>query len=273
MGADARLALDLDELDEPDRCTAEFLVALSAYLGGQAEEARQGFERVRDLAHACGAHPARVLALSELSLLASDEGDWERARELSELAAGVVRQRGLEELSLLAPALCCAALVSAHFDEPDSSAAVLQQAQTLFAVSVEPPTWAGVQCWETLARAALTRGDASAARTLLSEAQTLLVESEDEQLRARVDLTWRRVAGRPLDVTPATTLTRAELRVLQLLPTHLSFAQIGQQLFVSRNTVKTQAVSAYRKLGVGSRSEAVERAQALNLIAPAAALR
>jgi LuxR family maltose regulon positive regulatory protein len=54
--------------------------------------------------------------------------------------------------------------------------------------------------------------------------------------------------------------------VLQLLPTHLSFAQIGQQLFVSRNTVKTQAVSAYRKLGVGSRSEAVEKARALSLI-------
>jgi LuxR family maltose regulon positive regulatory protein len=129
-----------------------------------------------------------------------------------------------------------------------------------------------VQCREALARAALDLGDTTGARTLLSEGQSLLSD-DDAPLRERLDVTWRRVAGRPLDASSGTTLTRAELRVLQLLPTHLSFAQIGQQLFVSRNTVKTQAVSAYRKLQVGSRSEAVEKAQALNLIPSAAAMR
>jgi LuxR family maltose regulon positive regulatory protein len=272
MGADARLALDLDELDDAGRCMAELLVALSAYLGGHTEEARDGFERLRDEAHLCGAHEARVLALCELSLLASDEEAWDRARELSELAMNVVHQRDLEQLSLLAPVHSCAALVSAHFDDPADAALAVQQAHALLATAVEPPTWQGIQCRETLARAALSLGDSAGARTLLSEAQSLLNADDDESLRARVDETWRRVAGRPLDVTPGTTLTRAELRVLQLLPTHLSFAQIGQQLFVSRNTVKTQAVSAYRKLGVGSRSEAVEKAQALNLIAPAVAV-
>ena len=273
MGADARLALDLDALDDAGRCTGELLLALSAYLGGRAGEARDGFERIRDVAHERGQHPTRVLALAELSLLASDEWEWDRARELSDLALALVHQHDLEELSLLAPALCAAALVSAHFDEQEYAATVLQKAHGAFAVAVEPPTWQGVQCRETLARAALALGDASAARTLLSEAQILLNESGDDSLRARLDHTWRRIAGLPLELTPGTTLTRAELRVLQLLPTHLSFAQIGQQLFVSRNTVKTQAVSAYRKLGVGSRSEAVERAQELNLLAPVAALR
>jgi LuxR family maltose regulon positive regulatory protein len=37
-------------------------------------------------------------------------------------------------------------------------------------------------------------------------------------------------------------------------------------LFVSRNTVKTQAIAAYRKLGVTSRGEAVKRAHALGLV-------
>ena len=61
-------------------------------------------------------------------------------------------------------------------------------------------------------------------------------------------------------------LTDAELRVLPLLATHLSFREIGERLYVSRNTIKTQAISVYRKLGVSSRSEAVDRAAQLGLV-------
>jgi LuxR family maltose regulon positive regulatory protein len=56
---------------------------------------------------------------------------------------------------------------------------------------------------------------------------------------------------------PSEPLTMRELTVLELLPTHLSYAQIGERLFVSVNTVKTNLKSIYRKLGVSSRSEAV----------------
>jgi LuxR family maltose regulon positive regulatory protein len=62
------------------------------------------------------------------------------------------------------------------------------------------------------------------------------------------------------------SLTPAELRVLRFLPTHLTFREIGDRTHVSANTVKTQAYSAYRKLVVNSRSEAVERARQLGLI-------
>ena len=54
------------------------------------------------------------------------------------------------------------------------------------------------------------------------------------------------------------SLTTAELRLLPLLPTHLSFAEIAEQLYVSRHTVKSQVTSVYRKLGVSSRSAAVD---------------
>ena len=64
----------------------------------------------------------------------------------------------------------------------------------------------------------------------------------------------------------ATTLTTAELGVLRLLPTHLSLAQIADQHVVSRNTVKTQVASIYRKLGVNDRTEAVDRARAQGLL-------
>jgi LuxR family transcriptional regulator, maltose regulon positive regulatory protein len=61
-------------------------------------------------------------------------------------------------------------------------------------------------------------------------------------------------------------LTGAELRLLPLLSTHLSFREIGERLFVSRNTIKTQAISVYRKLGVSSRSDAISRAGELGLV-------
>ena len=44
------------------------------------------------------------------------------------------------------------------------------------------------------------------------------------------------------------------------------FREIGARFFLSRNTVKTQAISVYRKLGASSRSEAVVRAYSLGLI-------
>ena len=63
------------------------------------------------------------------------------------------------------------------------------------------------------------------------------------------------------------TLTPAEARLLPLLTTHLSFREIGEQLFVSPHTVKTQAISIYRKLGVSSRGTAVEAARSIGLLA------
>ena len=61
-------------------------------------------------------------------------------------------------------------------------------------------------------------------------------------------------------------LSVAERRVLQYLRTHLTLAEIGARLFVSRNTVKSQAISIYRKLGVSSRSETIARMTEFGLL-------
>ncbi len=63
----------------------------------------------------------------------------------------------------------------------------------------------------------------------------------------------------------AEPLTPAEQRILELLPTS-TYLQIAATLYVSRNTVKTHLRSIYQKLGVASRSEAVERAVDLRLL-------
>jgi LuxR family transcriptional regulator, maltose regulon positive regulatory protein len=63
----------------------------------------------------------------------------------------------------------------------------------------------------------------------------------------------------------ADPLTAAEQRVLALLPTS-TYLQIADTLYVSRNTVKTHLRSIYQKLGVTSRSEALQRAVDLRLL-------
>jgi DNA-binding CsgD family transcriptional regulator len=69
----------------------------------------------------------------------------------------------------------------------------------------------------------------------------------------------------------AASLTPAELRLLPLLTTHLSLGEIAKRLSISRSTVKTEVISAYRKLLASSRSEAVENAVELGLIETTAA--
>jgi len=62
------------------------------------------------------------------------------------------------------------------------------------------------------------------------------------------------------------SLTAAELRLAPLLGTHLTLQEIGDRLYIARSTVKSQAISIYRKLGVSSRHEAVDKLHELGLV-------
>ena len=89
--------------------------------------------------------------------------------------------------------------------------------------------------------------------------------SETADLLARVD----KPASPPGKLTrPPETLTHGETRVLHYLPTNLSAREIADELYLSVNTVKTHQRHLYQKLGVRSRTPAVDRARALGLLAP-----
>ena len=69
---------------------------------------------------------------------------------------------------------------------------------------------------------------------------------------------------------PLKPLSGSEIRVLRYLPTNLSQPEIANELHVSRNTIRTHLSHLYAKLDTHSRTEAVERARALGLLAPLA---
>jgi DNA-binding CsgD family transcriptional regulator len=61
-------------------------------------------------------------------------------------------------------------------------------------------------------------------------------------------------------------LTPAEARVLPWLATYLTLEGIAKRLGVSRSTVKTHVVSIYKKLGVSTRTQAIEHAEEIGLL-------
>ena len=121
-----------------------------------------------------------------------------------------------------------------------------------------------------MARANLALADPAGARTVLREIGDVLhwrpglgaLEEEAEMLRERLASIRGGIVG-------ASTLTTAELRIVPMLATHLSFHEIAQRLFISTNTVKTQVMSIYRKLDATSRTEAVQNATRVGLLDPA----
>ena len=111
-------------------------------------------------------------------------------------------------------------------------------------------------------------GDAAGAATLLREVDYILrrrpglgtLVGEADALRSRIS------SGRESGTLGASSLTAAELRVLPMLCTHLSFPQIAGEMYISRHTVKSQAMSIYRKLTVRSHAQAVARARDQGLV-------
>jgi len=219
------------------------------------------------LAAAVDMYVPRVLGIIQLAVLAIEDKDWNRCEELTLEAMALLDERGLEAGPVMGSVHCLQTLVLSREGKPAEARQESRKALRLIALNAQASAWEGAQSRYLLARAHLMLGDSAAARMLLSEAQALLLETADaELLREQLDELWREVERSPLVHAGLSTLTTAELRVLQFLPTHLSFERISERLHVSRNTVKTQAIAGYRKLGVTSRAEAVERAYALGLI-------
>jgi len=111
-------------------------------------------------------------------------------------------------------------------------------------------------------------GDRRGSAALLNEARQLLDSLPDgatAQL-ARLDSLERRLVRRPRPVTSGEPLTERELEVLRMLQGTLSLREIGRELYLSQNTIKSHTRMLYRKLDVSDRQEAVARGRELGLI-------
>jgi LuxR family maltose regulon positive regulatory protein len=264
---DAASAYTLHRPDSPYRPIACVLEGIARRLLGDPVGARARFEEGEAAGRVLNP-AAQAQCLGQLALLDVENADWEGARARVEEALAVVDAFGLVERPLQADLYGVAALVFAHDGETANARRELKHAVWLLSMLTTVGPWMAAESRILLARAALLIGDVALARVLCTEADGYAERLLDAGILLERAAHVRRMTdaeSTPLGVS-ATPLTPAELRVLRYLPTHMSFAAIADELFVSRNTIKTQAISIYRKLGVSSRAPAVGAARELGIL-------
>jgi LuxR family maltose regulon positive regulatory protein len=237
---------------------------LACLFSGDPQRGDPFFEQAVTVGEPINAQEVVVGALCERSLLAMARGDWSAAETFAGQARTAARLPGLEQA-----AVCLVhARIAMHRGDVLAARQALADAQRVRHLLTFAFPHVSVRILIGLARVHLALADIAGARTLMREVDGILrrrpnlgtLVGDAQELRDQ--LSQQRQTSAP----GASALTTAELRLLPLLATHLSFPQIGEELFLSRHTIKCQAVSIYRKLSSATRDQAVTRARELGLL-------
>jgi LuxR family maltose regulon positive regulatory protein len=267
MRADAERALEGLGPDSPWRVTALTELATAHRLLGDRAAADAIWRDCIELALSRQLYDTAVHALGQRALLALDDGEAPAAAEHLAVARSLP---GAPLGSYLSHAITLAvsARLAIATGEPGRAREEFMRCQVLRPILTWAIAWNAVQVRLELARVALALTDIDGCRTLMGEIAGIIerrpdvgVLLDDISHLANQLTEFETSQGRW-----ASSLTAAELRLLPLLATHLSFKEIAERLFVSRNTVKTQGISIYRKLGVSSRGDAIAAAADLGLL-------
>jgi LuxR family maltose regulon positive regulatory protein len=268
MQADAQAAVAKLASDDPWRPAALLVQGAAATLLGDTERADKILADAVERAAAIGSTETHSIALGERSFIAAEREDVRTSDALAEEAQRVVEEGELAGYPTSALALAASARSRLRHGQWDHARRLLTAATRLTPHLTHALPWLAVQARIELADACVTLRDRGGAQHMLEQARGILaVRPGLGVLADGVERLESEITAMPEPRHgPNSGLTRAELRLLPLLSTHLSFREIGDRLHVSRNTVKTQAISVYRKLGVSSRSEAVAVAEELGLV-------
>jgi LuxR family transcriptional regulator, maltose regulon positive regulatory protein len=269
MDKDAARARELVPEDSPARTICCLLAGVARHLTGDRDGAQKSLdEGVRRAAVA--APNIQTLCLAQLTLLAAEREDWESGVACAARASAQMQHYRLDEYPTSALVFAASAAVRARRGRIGEAQEDVRHARRLLGRLTDFIPWYEAETRIALARAALRLSDVVGARELLADASRLAQRVPDaivlrhwiDDVDAQAEAVSASAVGGPA------SLTDAELRVLLMLPTYLSFREIASRLYVSANTIKTQAHAVYRKLDAASRSEAVERAAEIGLIEP-----
>ena len=207
---------------------------------------------------------AASFALAFLALAEWEADDVGRAAMLVEQAYAAVDRPGPRSYTPNIAAFAVAAHLRAVTGDLAGAAVAVDRANTLMPQLTIALRWLMVVTRTLLATALAALDRNTEAAAYRSEVDQLLAdyEEEDGTLGAWCDATALRSDARRRRNPTARELTAAEHRVLRLLAGTLTLREIGGELYVSRNTVRTHVQSIYRKLGVSCRADAVAAAKA-----------
>jgi LuxR family maltose regulon positive regulatory protein len=210
--------------------------------------------------------------LAPLTLLASirlRRQDWAGAEPFVREASGRLERFGYDYLVMSLGVYALEARIAAHRGEVHAAREALVKAQLVRPLASRASPTYSVGSLVELARAYLAMSDPAGAQIVVREAEEIVRRNPSLGLLTDDLIEVRRyLSGAATALVGSSALTSAELRILPFLPTYLSFPEIADRLSISRNTVKTHAMSIYGKLWASSRGEAVERAVELGLLEP-----
>lgn len=265
LAEDATFALSRVGTD-PWRSTCHLLVGAAEFMGGQDASAAEQFEHGRRLA--VDAPTVLAMCLAHEAVVSIEQGDWAAATAAARRGRSTLAEHDIEDAAHLFLVTAVSSLVEARAGRVAEARADHHRAVRAMTGFLHQFGWASLQSRVALAHASVLFGDRVGARTLLDEAEHALERVPDAPRVAEQIARVRGLSGDVIDVSDGgpSSLSSAERRVLQYLPTHLTLADIADRLYVSRNTVKTQAIAIYRKLDVSSRGAAVDVARSVGLL-------
>jgi LuxR family maltose regulon positive regulatory protein len=240
--------------------------ALAAFHLGDRDQAAHDLDAALEVCQQWRLVDMRAHCLAVSAQLAVLNGEPDQATVKIDEARDLVFDHGLENVASIAPVFSASSGVLLATGRTSLAEGDAMRALRLTALFEAVAPWHAVGGRLTLSQVFWHLGDSQRANVLCEEAtERYLPAAQCTVLDQMVKQTKELMMRTDGPLSPS-LLTTAELRVLQYLPSHLSFPEIGQHLFLSRHTVKSQALSAYRKLGVTSRSQAVDRARGLGLL-------
>jgi LuxR family maltose regulon positive regulatory protein len=268
MMSDASSAVAQEPAWSPWRDTAVCLLAEAYLLSGDPERAADLFTEASELAATAGNPDAVILSEAELALLAMDRGRWAEAAGHLEVAAAAIDNNRMYDYATSVLAFVGAARRAVHQSNPTEANAQLTRAMRARPSCTYALPFIAVRLRLQLAKVYWTLSDRTTASHLMREIDDLLLHRPALGALVGEVADFRKiVTSTPhMGAVGASPLSPAELRLLPYLQTHLTIQEIADRLFVSRNTVNSEISSIYRKLGVSSRSDAVNQATTVGLL-------
>ena len=234
---------------------------------GDRESAERSFRSCVELGTELGTAPATSVALAELAILAWAGGDLEHVASRVKEARSVIDEAGLSGYPSSALTYAMAARVALNQGDPGRARGYARGAAGLRGTWTIALPILSLHLRIQLAWSALALAELKDAETYLREIDEIVDECGDlGSLAAEIEAARTQAELLQTSRRGIQALSPAEARLMPLLTTHLSFREIGEELHLSPHTVKTQAISIYRKLGVTSRASAVDMAREIGLL-------
>lgn len=264
----ARLAVELRPPDSPEASSDSYFLGVCLYWTAATGEAEQRLREYLRTTAPGELDVRRVFAMAMLAESHARRGELDEAERLVRESLATSESRGLEEHPPNEMTHVAAGIVALERGDVEGADEHFEHAATLSLRGGDRIEIAHALLW--LGRGRARAGDVDGAVDALRAVEEQLAGARVPGFVELQRTLEREIGEAPAPAEPDAEgdalLSAAELRVLELLPSDLTYREIADRLYLSLNTVRTHGQRIRRKLGASTRDEAVSAARRLDLL-------